>query len=325
MGKYPDVRLRRMRRGQSLMKMLRENSLDHGKLIQPLFILPGRGVDDTDPSLPGILRVSADLAPGMAGRMLESGLNALLLFGVPEEKSPRGESALSSSNPLFLALDGIKRKFPEAVLISDICLCSFTESGHCGVVRDGKVDNDETLELLSRYAVAAAECGSDMVAPSAMMDGMVSSIRKALDSRGLTDTLIMSYSAKFASSLYGPFRQAASSAPREGDRSGYQLPPPNLREALRELDADQEEGADILMIKPALPYLDLLAEARRRTLLPLAAYNVSGEYAMVKAASREGHLDERKAVEEILLSMFRAGADMVITYHAWEVARWKEK
>ncbi|MEJ5186532.1 MAG: porphobilinogen synthase [Candidatus Geothermincolales bacterium] len=307
------------------MKMLRENSLDHGKLIQPLFILPGRGLDDTDSSLPGILRVSADLAPGMAGRMLESGLNALLLFGVPEKKSPRGENALSSSNPLFLALDGIKRKFPEAVLISDICLCSFTESGHCGVVRDGKVDNDETLELLSRYAVAAAECGSDMVAPSAMMDGMVSSIRKALDSRGLTDTLIMSYSAKFASSLYGPFRQAASSAPREGDRSGYQLPPTNLREALRELDADQEEGADMLMIKPALPYLDLLAEARRRTLLPLAAYNVSGEYAMIKAASREGHLDERKAVEEILLSMFRAGADMVITYHAWEVARWKEK
>lgn len=325
MGKYPDVRLRRMRRSQSLMKMLRENSLDHGKLIQPLFILPGRGLDDTDSSLPGILRVSADLAPGMAGRMLESGLNALLLFGVPEKKSPRGENALSSSNPLFLALDGIKRKFPEAVLISDICLCSFTESGHCGVVRDGKVDNDETLELLSRYAVAAAECGSDMVAPSAMMDGMVSSIRKALDSRGLTDTLIMSYSAKFASSLYGPFRQAASSAPREGDRSGYQLPPTNLREALRELDADQEEGADMLMIKPALPYLDLLAEARRRTLLPLAAYNVSGEYAMIKAASREGHLDERKAVEEILLSMFRAGADMVITYHAWEVARWKEK
>jgi len=304
---------------------LSECVLDPAKLVQPLFVLPGKGREEADPSLPGIIKASADRVPAVAERLLEVGLKAFLLFGVPEHKSPQGESALSKANPVFSALEETARKFPEAVLVTDICLCSFTESGHCGVDIDGKVENDATLEILAKYAVFAAESGSDMVAPSAMMDGMVRRIRSALDEKGLTGTLIMSYSAKFASSLYGPFRDVASSTPREGDRRGYQLPPSNQREALRELEEDAREGADILMIKPALPYLDLLAEARRRHLLPLAAYNVSGEYAMVKAASQKGYLDERMAVEEILLSIIRAGADLVITYHALEVAKWKTR
>lgn len=325
MSPYPKTRLRRLREKENLREALRENSLEVCKLAMPLFVVPGKGKEEVDPRLPGILRASADRLPFLVERALRAGLRTFLLFGVPGNKSTGGEVALSRENPLFSALEAVKERFPEAALAADICLCSFTESGHCGVLVGDRVDNDQSLAILSAYAVLAAESGADVVAPSAMMDGMVHIIREALDGKGLEGTLVMPYSAKFASSLYGPFRDAASSAPLYGDRRGYQLPIANRREALQELEADEEEGADILMIKPALPYLDLLSEARRRTLLPLAAYNVSGEYAMVKAAAREGYLDEREVVEELLLSMFRAGADLVITYHALEVAEWKAK
>ncbi|WP_287154154.1 porphobilinogen synthase [Candidatus Solincola tengchongensis] len=322
MADFPWLRLRRLRRTETLREMFSETHLRPSDLVQPLFVLPGRGRRESEEGLPGIIRVTPDMALSEVDGLLRKGIRAVLLFGLPASKSPDGASACSPGNPLFEAASEIKRRFPEAAVLADICLCSHTESGHCGVVSGDEVANDPTLEILAKYSVAAAGAGCDAVAPSAMMDGMVRRIREALDEQGFQDTLIVSYSAKFASSLYGPFRAAARSAPLRGDRRGYQLPPGNAREALRELAADAEEGADVLMVKPALPYLDVLSAARRLTMLPLAAYCVSGEYAMIKSAAGRGWLEEEAAVMEVLTSIKRAGASLVVTYHAGEAAGW---
>ncbi len=322
---YPEIRLRRLRATSSLRELLTETSVRACDLVQPLFVIPGRGRTEHVEGLPGMIRLSADEAPARAERLLERGVKAVLLFGVPGSKSVRGENAFSRDNPVFSAVKEIKSRFPEMLVITDVCLCSHMESGHCGLVKGGKVLNDPTLELLAKYSLTAAECGCDAVAPSAMMDGMVGRIRTALEENGFQDILIISYSAKFASSLYGPFRVAADSAPHRGDRRSYQINPANLREALREMMYDEAEGADILMVKPSLPYLDVLAAVRELTMLPLAAYCVSGEYAMIKAAAREGWLDEREVVREILTSIKRAGASLIITYHAEEASPWVEQ
>lgn len=322
MAEFPWLRLRRLRQSGALREMLSETRLTPSELVQPLFVVPGKGLREAEEGLPGIVRVTPDEAPREAESLLIRGVRSLLLFGLPESKSATGESACSPDNPLFSAVREVKRRFPEAVVMADICLCSHTVSGHCGVSSGGVVENDATLEILAKYSVAAAESGCDAVAPSAMMDGMVRRIREALDGRGLQKTIIVSYSAKFASTLYGPFRDVAGSTPLQGDRRGYQLPPGNLREALRELVADEDEGADILMVKPALPYLDVLAAARDLVLLPLAAYCVSGEYAMIRSAALSGWVEEREAVLEVLTAVKRAGASLIVTYHAWEAAGW---
>lgn len=322
MAEFPRLRMRRLRRTETLREMFSETQLRPSDLVQPLFVLPGRGRRESEEELPGIVGLTPDKALAEVESLLRKGIRAVLLFGIPPSKSPDGASACSSDNPLFEAASQIKRRFPEVAVLADICVCSHTKSGHCGVVSGNDVANDPTLEILAKYSVAAAGSGCDAVAPSAMMDGMVRRIRDALDEEGFQDTLIISYSAKFASSLYGPFRAAAGSAPLHGDRRTYQLPSGNLREALRELEADAAEGADVLMVKPALPYLDVLAAARRLIMLPLAAYCVSGEYAMIKSAARKGWLEEKAAVQEVLTAIKRAGASLLITYHAGEAAGW---
>ncbi len=322
MAEYPRCRLRRIRQSGTLREMLAETRLSVSDLVQPLFIIPGAGRRETVDGLPGMVRLTADELPAEMETLLSRGVKSVLLFGLPGSKSPDGLSACSQENPLFRAAETIKGRYPQALVAADVCLCSHTESGHCGVHDGSEVLNDPSLDILARLAVAAADSGCDAVAPSAMMDGMVGAIRSALDENGFQRTLIISYSAKFASSLYGPFRDAADSEPLQGGRDTYQLAVANLREALRELKADEEEGADILMVKPALPYLDVLAAARQVTWLPLAAYCVSGEYAMIKSAARSGWLDEKAAVAETLTSVKRAGASLIITYHAGEAAAW---
>jgi porphobilinogen synthase len=302
--------------------MVRETRLAKKELVQPLFIIPGSGRKESAPGLPGIIRLTPDMTIPHAEDLLAKGIEALLLFGVAERKDPQGSGAWSEKNPVFQAVRGIKSSLPEITVIVDICLCAYTTEGHCGVEEGGVLQRDKTVELLGKMAVAAAFSGADMVAPSAMMDGMVAGIRHALDEAGFPMLPIMSYSAKFASAFYRPFRDAAESTPRKGDRRGYQLDPGNRREALREIKCDAEEGADVVMIKPALPYLDLISTANELTHLPVAAYNVSGEYAMVKAAVRQGWVVEKDAVAEILTSIKRAGAKIIITYHASEACAW---
>ncbi len=273
-------------------------------------------------AMPGVNRYSVDRLPNYVGRLTESGVNSVLFFGIPSAKDEMGTQAYSPSGVVPKAIREVKKRFPDLVVMADVCLCEYTSHGHCGVVQNGTVDNDRTLALLARSAAEYAKAGADVVAPSAMMDGQVGSIRSALENSGHADTLVMGYSAKFASSFYGPFREAAYSAPSFGDRRTYQMDGANSREAMREIDADIREGADIVMVKPALAYLDVLSRARSRFDLPIAAYNVSGEYSMVKAAAAKGWIDEKRAALEILTSIKRAGADVIITYFAEQAANW---
>ena len=319
---FPNIRLRRLREHPGIRGMVQETRLSINDFIYPMFVTHGRDVRAEIPPMPGIYQLSLDQLIREVGEAAELGVRAVLLFGIPESKDPIGSEAYEPSGIIQEAISVIKQALPEMLVITDVCLCEFTDHGHCGVVRDGKVANDETLELLARMAVCQAEAGADMVAPSAMMDGQVSALRTALDDKGLRDTPIMAYSAKYASGFYGPFRVAAQSAPEFGDRSGYQLDPPDIRQAMREIELDIQEGADIVMVKPALAYLDVLSAAREKFGHPLAAYNVSGEYSMVKAAADNEWIDGRRVTIEILTAIKRAGADMIISYHAKELALW---
>jgi porphobilinogen synthase len=317
---FPQERLRRLRGREAYRDLVRETCLHVTDLIYPLFVAEGSGIREPIASLPGISRFSPDRLAAEIEEIVSLGLTSVLLFGIPADKDDTGSSAWRPDGVVQQAIREIRKTAPDLVIITDVCLCEYTSHGHCGVVRGKEVDNDATLELLCRMALSHAEAGADVVAPSDMMDGRVQAIRKALDEAGLSRVPIMSYAAKFASAFYGPFREAAQSAPRFGDRRSYQMDPPNRREALREIALDIEEGADIVMVKPALAYLDIIREARDRFLHPLAAYNVSGEYAMVKAAAARGWIDGERAAEEILLAIRRAGADLILTYFAKEVA-----
>jgi len=319
---FPRVRLRRLRRTETLRQMVRETRLEIANLIYPLFVTQGKDIRQAIEAMTGIFRFSVDKLCEEVEEVTSLGIPAVLLFGLPEAKDEVGSGAYDPKGIAQQAVRAIKKAKPELVVIVDVCLCEYTSHGHCGVVVDGEVDNDKTLELLARTALSLAEAGADIVAPSAMMDGMVAAIRAKLDENGYERIPIMSYAAKYASAFYGPFREAAECAPQFGDRRSYQIDPANVREALREVEQDIQEGADILMVKPALSYLDVISKVRAAFNHPLAAYNVSGEYSMVKAAAQSGWIDEKKVVMEILTAIKRAGADMIITYHAKEVARW---
>ena len=322
MSRYPAYRPRRMRRSEALRRLVRETHVMAEQLVQPLFVVPGTNVERPVGSMPGVAQLSVDRVAEECRRLVDAGVSSVLLFGIPEAKDAQASGAMAADGIVPRALTAIRRAAPGLVLITDVCLCEYTDHGHCGVLRDGEVDNDPTLELLASEALAHARAGADIVAPSDMMDGRVGAIRSSLDNEGLTDTAIMAYSAKFASAFYGPFRDAAHSAPSEGDRKGYQMDPGNGNEAVREALLDIEEGADVVMVKPALPYLDVLRRLRSETLVPLAAYQVSGEYAMLEAAAARGLVDRRAAALEALTGIRRAGADLVITYYAAEAARW---
>jgi porphobilinogen synthase len=317
----PQVRPRRLRSTAALRGMVRETRLTLESLVYPLFVTHGRDIRSEIPSMPENYHWSADRLVGEVEEIARLGLRAVLLFGLPAEKDPVGSEAYAEEGIVQQAVRRIKSAVPEMIVITDVCLCEYTDHGHCGVVRDGQVLNDPTLELLSRTAVSHAAAGADIVAPSDMMDGRVGTIRAALDDAGFSDTAILSYAAKYASAFYGPFRDAAGSTPQFGDRRSYQMDPANRREALREVLLDVEQGADMIMVKPALPYLDVIREVRDAIHLPVAAYNVSGEYAMVKAAAANGWLDEERAIREILTGIRRAGADIILTYHAKALAR----
>ncbi len=320
---FPQTRLRRLRSTRALRGLVRETRLEPADFVYPMFV--AHGIDRREPieAMPGIDRLSIAHAVAEAGEAARLGIPAVLLFGLPAAKDEEGSGAWDDEGIVQLATRAIKEAHPDLLVITDLCLCEYTSHGHCGVLKPGgAVDNDATLELLARTAVSQAHAGADVIAPSDMMDGRVGSIRTALDDDGLTDTPILAYSAKFASAFYGPFREAADSTPAFGDRRAYQMDPANGDEAVREAKLDVEEGADILMVKPALPYLDLIRRIKDETAMPLAAYNVSGEYAMVKAAVAAGYLDERATVLEALTSIRRAGADIMITYHAKEAAQW---
>jgi len=317
---FPAVRMRRLRRTEPLRRMARETWLRRDDLVLPLFVLEGTGLRDEVASMPGVFRFSSDLLVDEAKRVRDVGVPAVLLFGVPGHKDARGSGADAADGVVQRAVEALKREVPELVVITDVCLCEYTDHGHCGLVEEGEVRNDPTLERLAASALSHARAGADVVAPSDMMDGRVGFLRETLDEHGFDEVPILSYAAKFASAFYGPFRDAAGSAPQFGDRRAYQMDPPNAREALREMVLDLEEGADVLMVKPALPYLDVLARARAAFDVPLAAYHVSGEYAMIRAAAERGWLDGDRAMDEALLSIKRAGADWILTYAAADVA-----
>ena len=311
-----------MRRVAPLRGLVRETRLDAGKLILPLFVASGLRGREPISAMPGVQRLSISEAVAEAGEARALGLPAVLLFGIPDAKDELGTGAYDDEGVIQLATRAIKDAHPDLLVMTDVCLCEYTSHGHCGVLRADHVDNDATLELLAQTAVSHARAGADVVAPSDMMDGRVGAIRRELDAEGFSDVPIVAYSAKFASAFYGPFREAAGSTPAQGDRRGYQMDPGNAREARREIRLDVDEGADVIMVKPALPYLDVIASVRRDTDLPIAAYQVSGEYAMIRAAAAAGALDERLAVLESLTAIHRAGADMIITYFAADAARW---
>jgi porphobilinogen synthase len=323
---FPQTRLRRLRATAGLRGLVRETELSPGRLVLPLFIVDGGSTQparEPIPTMPGVERLSISAAVAEASEAVALGIAAVMLFGVPADKDEHGSAAWDEEGVVQLATRAIKRAQPELLVVTDVCMCEYTTHGHCGVLgADGTVDNDATVESLARIAVSHARAGADLIAPSDMMDGRVGAIREELDGDGYAETPILAYSAKFASAFYGPFRDAAGSTPAFGDRRGYQMDPANGREAVREALLDVQEGADVLMVKPALAYGDLISEIKRATNLPLAAYNVSGEYAMVKAAAAAGSLDERAAVLEILTSLRRAGADAIISYHAKDAARW---
>ncbi len=315
-------RFRRLRGSEAMRRLVRETRLSAEDFVYPLFVVHGSGVRNAIPSMPGQSQLSVDLLAGEARELRDLGIPAVLLFGIPASKDEQASEAYAPDGIVQQAVRALKQMDPALLVITDVCLCEYTSHGHCGIVRDGDVDNDATLPLLAKTALSHAQAGAGIVAPSAMMDGQVAAIRQALDEGGFGRTPIMAYAAKYASAFYGSFREAAESTPQFGDRCGYQMDPANVREALREIESDVVEGADIVMVKPALAYLDILARARQRFDLPLAAYNVSGEYAMIKAASANGWLDEKRVVLEVLTAIKRAGADIVITYHAKDAARW---
>jgi porphobilinogen synthase len=319
---FPETRLRRLRATPELRALVRETTITAGQLMYPIFVQPGRNRRDAVASMPGQYRLSTDLLSGLARRVRELGLGGLMIFGLPEHKDETGSEAYRPDGIVQEAVRRIKDAVPDLLVATDTCLDEYTSHGHCGIVRDGKVDNDATLEFLARIALSQAAAGADIVAPSDMMDGRVRAIRYALDADGRQDVPIMSYAAKYASAFYGPFREAAGCTPQFGDRRAYQMDPSNRREAIREVALDIEEGADIVMVKPALPYLDIVRDVRETFGVPVAAYNVSGEYAMIKAAAANGWLEEQASVLETLTSIRRAGADIVLTYHAPEAAQW---
>ena len=316
------LRMRRLRANEKIRSMVRENHLHPDDFIYPLFIAPGEKYRKEVSSMPGVFQLSIDEAVKEAKEVHELGIPAVILFGIPEHKDELGCEAYQDDGIVQRAIRAIKKEIPELYVITDVCLCEYTSHGHCGVVRNGEVINDETLELLAKTAVSHAKAGADMVAPSDMMDGRVRAIREALDESGFSHIPIMAYSAKYASAFYGPFREAAESAPQFGDRRSYQMDPANGNEALREVWLDIEEGADIVMVKPALSYLDIVWRVKQEFGYPVCVYNVSGEYALVKAAARNGWVEEKRIVLEILTSMKRAGADLIISYHAKDVVKW---
>jgi porphobilinogen synthase len=316
MAQFPLYRPRRLRRSEPLRRMVRETRLSTDELIAPLFVVHGKGVRNEVASMPGVAQLSVDLLIKEVQELANVGVPAVLLFGIPAKKDERGSEAYAADGIVQQAVRAIKDQRPELVVITDVCLCEFTSHGHCGLVEKGEVLNDPSLELLAQSALSHAQAGADIVAPSDMMDGRVGAVRKALDLSGFYDTPILSYAAKYASSFYGPFRDAAQSTPQFGDRRGYQMDPANAEEALREVELDIEEGADAVMVKPALPYLDIIRRVKERFNRPVAAYQVSGEYAMLKAAGKLGWLDEERAMLESLTGIKRAGADLIITYFA---------
>jgi porphobilinogen synthase len=317
---FPEYRPRRLRRTENIRSLVRETHLTVNDLIYPLFICEGKNVKQEIRSMPEVYRFSIDKALEEIKEATQLGIKAVLLFGIPDKKDEVGTSAYIEKGIIQKAVRAIKDKFPELIVITDVCLCEYTSHGHCGIIKNGEVDNDLTLEVLAKIAVSHAKAGADIVAPSDMMDGRVERIRSALDEAGFSHVSIMSYAVKYCSAFYGPFREAAESAPKFGDRRSYQMDPANSREALREASLDIEEGADIIMVKPAMPYLDIIKMLRNEFNYPIAAYQVSGEYAMIKAASKLGWLDEEKILWESLISIKRAGADLIITYFAKKIA-----
>jgi porphobilinogen synthase len=318
---FPDYRPRRLRQNDAFRRMIRETRLSVDDLILPLFAIGGKGIKNPIPSMPGQFQLSADRLTQTAKEAAALGIPAIILFGIPEKKDPLGTEAYAEKGIVQQAIRAVKEALPEMIVISDVCLCEYTSHGHCGIVAGEVIDNDATLDLLARTALSHAEAGADMVAPSDMMDGRITEIRNALDENGYSHMPIMSYAAKYCSAYYGPFREAADSAPKFGDRRTYQMDPANGLEALREVTLDVEEGADIIMVKPALAYLDIICRVREEIDLPLAAYNVSGEYAMIKAAEQNGWLDGQRVMMETLLAIKRAGADLILTYFAVEAAQ----
>ncbi len=317
---FPDLRLRRLRSSPLLRRMVQETELQVTDLVYPMFVVHGRGIRREIASMPGMAHLSVDMLLKEVQEVASLGIPAIILFGIPKKKDERGSEAYSSSGIIQQAIKAVKDKLPDLIIITDVCLCEYTSHGHCGVVKAGKILNDATLELLAREAVSHARAGADLVAPSDMMDGRIRAIRHALDGEGFTETPILSYAAKYASCFYGPFRDAAESVSQFGDRKSYQMDPPNAREALREVALDIEEGADIVMVKPALPYLDIIHRVRTTFPVPVAAYNVSGEFSMIKAAAGFGWLDGDRAMMETLVAIKRAGADLILTYFAKEAA-----
>ncbi len=322
---FPEYRPRRLRKNETVRALVRETALSVNDFIYPLFIIEGKGVKEEIRSMPGIYRFSVDRVSEEVKEALDLGIKAFLLFGIPDKKDEVGSSAYNKEGVIQRAIKTLKDKFPEALIITDVCMCEYTSHGHCGIIKDGYVDNDLTLEQLARIAVSHAKAGADWVAPSDMMDGRVRRIREALDEAGFSNVAIMSYAVKYCSAFYGPFREAAESAPKFGDRRSYQMDPANSREAFREALMDIEEGADIIMVKPAMPYLDIIKMLRENFNHPIAAYQVSGEYAMLKAAGKMGFLDERAVMMESLISLKRSGADLIITYFAKEASKALQK
>jgi porphobilinogen synthase len=322
---FPVYRPRRLRKNEAIRALVRETALDAKDFIYPFFVVPGRNQESAISSMPGVYQVSVDRLAEECQEVRGLGIPAVILFGIPEHKDALGSEAYSDRGVVQNAIREIKEKVPELIVMTDVCLCEYTDHGHCGVVRGGDVDNDQTLELLAKEALSHARAGADIVAPSDMMDGRIAAIRTALDQNGFKDTAIMAYAAKYASSFYGPFREAAASTPQFGDRRSYQMDPANANEALREVALDIEEGADIVMVKPALAFLDIVYRVKREFGYPVAAYNVSGEYAMIKAAGQNGWIDEERALMEILFSIKRAGADMILTYFAKQAAQILQK
>ncbi len=322
MASFPTIRMRRTRQNEKLRGLVRETRLSVDQLIYPLFIAEGLQEPREIASMPGIMQWPVEHVGREVERIANLGIPAVLLFGIPSEKDEVGSQAYATQGIIQQGIQRIKAEAPDTLVITDVCLCEYTSHGHCGVIRNGDVHNDESLSLLSRMALSHVEAGADIVAPSDMMDGRIGTIRHALDEHGFSQTPVMAYSAKFASGFYGPFREAADSTPQFGDRRSYQMDPANAREALREVDLDIAEGADIVMVKPAMPYLDIIRQVRDSCDLPIAAYNVSGEFSMIKAAARNGWIDEKRVVMEVLTGIRRAGADMIITYFAPDVAKW---
>ncbi|MBI5958486.1 MAG: porphobilinogen synthase [Chloroflexi bacterium] len=319
---FPTVRLRRLRTTPTLRAMVRETTLSPAHFVYPLFVVHGRDVQEEIPSMPGVYRQSVDRLAREVEEISDLRIPAVILFGLPAHKDPLGEENFAANGIIQQAIRAIKQANPDLLVITDVCMCEYTDHGHCGIVHEGQILNDETLDILGKVAVSHAAAGADVVAPSGMIDGMVRAIRQALDRADFKQISILSYAIKYASSFYGPFREAVQSAPAFGDRRTHQMDPANVREALREAQLDVDEGADMLMVKPALAYLDVIQRVRDRFDLPIAAYNVSGEYSMIKAAAAQGWLDERRVVLETLTAIRRAGADIILTYHAKDAARW---